>query len=419
MKTKIFRAKVFLNLLLLAFIVEAKGQNFADLKVGDNCPDFKLGKVHYFNQPSAVLNDFKGKWLILDFWASTCSLCISGFPKFNNLQKEFAGQLQVVLVGNNDQKYNKGIEYLFDRIRIRQQLTLPVAYDSLLFKRFGIGSVPYAVVIDPNGVIRALTSGNFLNKQVIRDLMMGKSEVTEKVDSIDRRASLYRSEFSKWDKSMRGYIGNYINEYSKEGKYNSNGMSLLKLYNVAYFGEATWRFTDSLYGKVAKQPILEVKDSTAFINNAAKGIGYYSYSLVVPKDKSNQTYLQFVMQGDLQKYFGYNACVEEQDMPCWFLTASENTKRRLKTKAKKTIMTGDYAGFSYFNVDVKTILNHISRNNSKEPPIFDQTGIKGNIDLEIEADLLNFYDVRRAFEEKGLMLVEGRRKMKVLVIRDR
>jgi hypothetical protein len=37
-------------------------------EVGKPCPDFTLNNVAYYSKKKVSLNDFKGKWLILDFW---------------------------------------------------------------------------------------------------------------------------------------------------------------------------------------------------------------------------------------------------------------------------------------------------------------------------------------------------------------
>lgn len=75
-------------------------------EIGKPCPDFVLKDVINYPKKEVRLNDFKGKWLILDFWDRDCTACIESFPKINALQKEFGDKVQFILVGDQD----KGIQ---------------------------------------------------------------------------------------------------------------------------------------------------------------------------------------------------------------------------------------------------------------------------------------------------------------------
>ena len=53
---------------------------------------------------------------------------------------------------------NKYIRPYFEKFSSRNHLHLPVYYDpeGQLAKRFGANSVPHVIVVDPNGVVRAI-----------------------------------------------------------------------------------------------------------------------------------------------------------------------------------------------------------------------------------------------------------------------
>lgn len=45
-----------------------------------------------------VLNDFKEKFLVLDFWATYCSPCVASLDKWNKWQYEFGDKVQVLAI---------------------------------------------------------------------------------------------------------------------------------------------------------------------------------------------------------------------------------------------------------------------------------------------------------------------------------
>lgn len=58
-----------------------------------------------------ILNQYKGKTVVIDVWASWCPDCIKGMPKVHSLQKQFPEAVYLFLSYDRvDEKWKNGIE---------------------------------------------------------------------------------------------------------------------------------------------------------------------------------------------------------------------------------------------------------------------------------------------------------------------
>ena len=70
------------------------------LQRGDRAPDFTL---HVTPDQSVSLSDFRGKAVLLNFWATWCSPCKIEMPWFVELQQQYGPQgLQVIGIAMDD-----------------------------------------------------------------------------------------------------------------------------------------------------------------------------------------------------------------------------------------------------------------------------------------------------------------------------
>jgi thiol-disulfide isomerase/thioredoxin len=170
----------FILITLLFFFKTALSQNQkADYpEIGKPCPDFFLNDVLHYHKSEVSLADFQNQWLVLDFWNRYCGVCLGKFQAIDSLQKQFVKQINFMLVGYTGSQYthrsdNKPIRELYEKLRFRLNLDLPIAFDSVLFHHFNIGACPYIVIIDPAGIIRGITTS--LDEQDIKDILSNKS----------------------------------------------------------------------------------------------------------------------------------------------------------------------------------------------------------------------------------------------------
>jgi len=248
-------------------------------EIGKPMPEFTLDNVKYFSKTEVSLKDFKGKWLFLDFWFTGCAACVRSFPKVNTLQLQFKDEVQFLLVGINEEKfsYGKGIESMYEKYALKQNLVIAAAFDSTLVFRWGLRSFPHIIIIDPDGIVRSITNGQNLTADGIKELIRGEPasffpKDVERSDfdpttTDDNKYVIYRSVLTKWngEKERVPELKYYLKfKAGQKADYQIAMVPLYKIYNVAYTGSAHWTRMDSLYEKVYPHPVLEMKDTFQF-----------------------------------------------------------------------------------------------------------------------------------------------------------
>jgi len=403
-------------------------------ELGKPCPTFVLRNIRYYSRHHARLEDFRGKWLVLDFWNKYCGACIASFPKVSKLQRAFGRQVQFMLVGIQDPENQ--IESMYAKYQMKENLIMPCAFDSLLARRFDIYTAPYIIVIDPAGIVQAITYS--LSAEDIEGFLSGRpprlakayrmhEEETDGHIPFDNgrpfliggnggsdTAFLFRSVLASWDGFIqRSYIPATITADSGAGLFQVLGAPLYELYNYAYYG--TPNAGPGYYAK----PVLETKDTAVFKWSSARSTNLFSYSIKIPSARANGSYLQALMRKDLEHYFGYQVMVEMRQFPCWKLVADTTAAAKLRTRGGKSIFRQRmlHADFSLRNrsfSDFLMLLGYYS-----EHDIEDVTGLSGNIDIEVNGFLDNLETLRKSLQRYGLDLVTSQRTLLVLVIKDK
>lgn len=116
----------------------------------------------YFDGTAGSLQDFLGRPLVVNFWASWCSPCIVEMPGFEVVYQEL--KEQVAFLGLNVDDDRKGALALIERTGV----TYPVAQDngSAIMSALGGASMPTTVLIAPDGETAAVRSGRLRVKDL-------------------------------------------------------------------------------------------------------------------------------------------------------------------------------------------------------------------------------------------------------------
>lgn len=102
------------------------------------------------------LSDFKGKWVVLDFWGSWCGWCIKGFPALKKAYEQYGDKIAVIGIDCNETEaeWREGVK--------NHQLPWINVYnghDNRLYSDYKIEGFPTKAIINPEGKLVDLTTG--------------------------------------------------------------------------------------------------------------------------------------------------------------------------------------------------------------------------------------------------------------------
>lgn len=135
------------GIIALTPIVEA-------VEPGQPVPDCEMRSIG--GAEPVDLDQFKGKVLYVDFWASWCPPCARSFPFMNDIEREFGDRGLVVLAINVDEKPEDAKAFL-----AKHSASFKLAADTngQCPQRFGVEAMPSSYLVDTHGVVRHVHVG--------------------------------------------------------------------------------------------------------------------------------------------------------------------------------------------------------------------------------------------------------------------
>lgn len=149
----IFRSAILAILIgavIFSLVTNAQKDNTI-YKVGDEAPDFELQQINENNELETIqLSDFKGKGVMLNFWATFCAPCEAEMPYMEKLYPEYKDKgIEIIAVSLD------ATELVVDRFIDKYDLTFPIPHDKRgqVTDLYKIGPIPTTYFISPEGVI--------------------------------------------------------------------------------------------------------------------------------------------------------------------------------------------------------------------------------------------------------------------------
>ena len=137
---------------LLAFGLLSKGS--ARPAIGEAAPDTPLPRLEGGGTES--LRDYRGRWVLVNFWASWCAPCRTEAPALERFQRRHGGPRFTVLGIDTQDLSADGRAFVR-----RHGLTYPQLRDGdgAAAEEYGTTGVPESFLVDPRGRVRLLALG--------------------------------------------------------------------------------------------------------------------------------------------------------------------------------------------------------------------------------------------------------------------
>jgi thiol-disulfide isomerase/thioredoxin len=120
--------------------------------VGKPAPGFRLPDLSGYE---TSLEQYRGKLVLVDFWATWCGPCRVSMPIVDKLQAEHPDDL--VLLAVNLQEDDDKVRRYVERQHLRARVLLD--RDGRVGGSYGIRSIPMQILIDKTGTIRHVQVG--------------------------------------------------------------------------------------------------------------------------------------------------------------------------------------------------------------------------------------------------------------------
>lgn len=166
-----FKSKLVLILvfIIMSFSVFAAKANKKD--------DVKLPNIVLYDQYGKKHNieEYKGKVVVINFWATWCGYCVEEMPEFEKVYKEFGSNKKDVIIlgvaGPKSKENSNNVDVEKDKIISflkKKNITYPTLMDEVgkSFDEYGVKYFPTTYVINKKGYLEGFVNGAISGEQL-------------------------------------------------------------------------------------------------------------------------------------------------------------------------------------------------------------------------------------------------------------
>ena len=167
-RLKLFILGIVIILVAFGFYISRAHNEVNDAaEVGKPAPNFSLSDE---SGRTVQLSDFRGKYVVLNFWATWCPPCVEEAPSLDQFNRRFAGSGSSkisVLTVSVDSGWAAVKSFSQEK-----NITFPVLLDvhQEVPHRFGTFKYPETYIIDPSGIVikKVIGGMNWMSPEVLQ-----------------------------------------------------------------------------------------------------------------------------------------------------------------------------------------------------------------------------------------------------------
>ncbi len=131
-----------------------RGAPVDSVVVDSSAPLFSL--VDLKNGQTIHLEQYRGKVVYLDFWASWCVPCRASFPALSALYQQYSDQGFEVIAVNLDENHSEALQFIE---QYPADYRFVAGFDTGIASTYRVDVMPTAYFIDAKGVVRLIHHG--------------------------------------------------------------------------------------------------------------------------------------------------------------------------------------------------------------------------------------------------------------------
>lgn len=157
---------IVIAILILAFfaikgLVEKNSNQTGDIKYRLELMEDRVEApdIQFFDLDDNIhkLSDYRGKTVIVNFWAIFCPPCIEELPDFNRAVVEL-DKYNTVIIALNVTEGKSDIKEFINNMNL-DQLGVYIDFDGNGSRTYGVDTIPRTIVIDEKGFVRSAARG--------------------------------------------------------------------------------------------------------------------------------------------------------------------------------------------------------------------------------------------------------------------
>jgi thiol-disulfide isomerase/thioredoxin len=136
--------------------------------VGSPVRDFSFTD---FEGKEGRLSDFRGKYVLLDFWGSWCKPCVTDVPAMKEAHEQLRDKgFEILGLDFEDDKKSDSVRPFLKQKAIGWRNATPESVKDLIEKRFRVSGFPTLILLDPDGIVLETRSNELRGDKLIPTL---------------------------------------------------------------------------------------------------------------------------------------------------------------------------------------------------------------------------------------------------------
>ncbi|MBK7872496.1 MAG: TIGR03435 family protein [Saprospiraceae bacterium] len=378
------------------FIMHNYGQEATLLNT--QVPEIQCEKVLNYAQQRTSLAEYKGKAVLIDFWATWCAPCIKAFDHLQDLQNIFPNDLQVLTVSSDS-------EERLQQFLSKFETSLPIVVDDnrKIAALFPHRTIPHSVLIDQNGVIQVIASPDKITNEVIEKILkQEKVQIAEKKEklSFDHTEPLSGTYNVLFQITLTPYQDGIpsLSTSFRNGRIMMTNLGIRSIYEIAH------QFP------VYSRTLVETSDPKKYDWNKENA---YCLEIIAP-DKNEEEVFKLMIDY-LHLNFKLKSKIEKRKVKVKVLRRTSDPLLIKEVSPDGTeSVTSSGAGLKAENAPINALSGFLEGLFNK--PVIEETGLKGKYNIEVP-----FYNEnpKRIYEELkkiGFELIDDEREIDMLIL---